>query len=162
VLTIPQLCLVLGLPGVGFWIVRQHLNNTPPRSNYATRDCTRGTITNVGAGRGGGFTGNCVAQVHIMVFVLALAFFLNERGQPYQDDEDRRRDRRLNLHKFRQHRQPPTPSLLITYQNSNIYIRMVRRTSLAVFCRTSTCTNVLIPVPTVKSVAEILYCTVHQ
>ena len=33
-----------------------------------------------------------------MVFVLALAFFLNERGQPYRDDEDTRRDRRLSLH----------------------------------------------------------------
>ena len=112
-LTIPQLCLVLGLPGVGFWIVRRHakaveLHRAEVQFRYgmlysgynyqrwgwdvvvALRKIMVAVVSTLVP----------EAQVHTMVFVLALAFFLNERGQPYRDDEDTRRDRRLSLHKL--------------------------------------------------------------
>jgi len=111
VLTIPQLCLVLGLPGVGFWIVRRHakaieLHRTKVQFRYGL------LYSGYNYQRWGwdvvvalrkmmvAVVSTCVleSQVHAMVFVLALAFFLNERGQPYRDDEDTRRDRRLSLH----------------------------------------------------------------
>ena len=111
-LVVPQMLFIIGLIGTGFYIVRQHalaqtlsVRTTQIRygmlySGYqykrwwwdvvvASRKVLLALVSAVVPAE---------VQVHVMVFILFVSFFLNERGQPYVDEEALRKESRQQLH----------------------------------------------------------------